>query len=82
VEAVRPARVVVDSLAELRLMAQNPLRCRRQVLMLKSFFAQHETTALLLDETQRENDHQVQTLVHGVIELQMRNPEWSNTAAP
>lgn len=79
VQSVRPARVVVDSLAELRLMAQNPLRFRRQVLMVKSFFAQHETTALLLDETQKETDPQVQTLVHGVIELQMRNPEYGPT---
>ncbi len=79
IEAVRPMRIVVDSLAELRLMAQSPLRFRRQILMLKSFFAQYETTALLLDETQRETDHQVQTLVHGVIELQMRNPEYGPT---
>jgi circadian clock protein KaiC len=79
IEAVRPRRIVIDSLAELRLMAQNPLRFRRQVLMLKSFFATFETTALLLDETQKESDPQVQTLVHGVIELQMRNPEYGPT---
>ncbi|HTV51327.1 MAG TPA: ATPase domain-containing protein [Steroidobacteraceae bacterium] len=79
VERVRPDRVVIDSLAELRLMAQNPLRFRRQVLALKSFFAQFATTALLLDETQRETDPPVQTLVHGVIELQMRNPEYGPT---
>jgi circadian clock protein KaiC len=79
VEQVRPDRVVIDSLAELRLMAQNPLRFRRQVLALKSFFAQFETTTLLLDEAQRDTDPPVQTLVHGVIELQMRNPEYGPT---
>ncbi len=79
VERVRPRRIVLDSLAELRLMAQNPLRFRRQVLALKSFFARYDTTALLLDETQKEADPQIQTLVHGVIELQMRNPEYGPT---
>lgn len=79
IERVRPKRVVLDSLAELRLMAQNPLRFRRQILSLKSFFAQLETTALLLDETMREGDPHVQTIVHGVIELQMRNPEYGPT---
>lgn len=79
IERIRPARVVIDSLAELRLMAQNPLRFRRHVLALKSFFAQHSTTALLLDETHKETEPQVQTLVHGVIELQMRNPEFGPT---
>ena len=79
VAQVKPLRIVLDSLAELRLMAQNPLRFRRQVLALKSFFSQYQTTALLLDETPKETDPQVQTLVHGVIELQMRNPEYGPT---
>jgi circadian clock protein KaiC len=79
VESVRPTRIVIDSLAELRLMAQNPLRFRRQVLVLKSFFASFQTTALLLDETFKETEPQVQTLVHGVLELQMRNPEYGPT---
>ncbi len=79
VSEVKPDRVVIESLAELRLMAQNPLRFRRQVLALKSFFAQFATTTLLLDETQRDIDPPVQTLVHGVIELQMRNPEYGPT---
>jgi circadian clock protein KaiC len=78
-ESVRPMRIVIDSLAELRLMAQNPLRFRRQVLLLKSFFAQLQTTALLLDEMIKDSEPQVQTLVHGVIELQMRNPEYGPT---
>jgi circadian clock protein KaiC len=76
---IRPKRVVIDSLAELRLLAQNPLRFRRQVLNLKSFFSQQETTVLLLDEHDVDTEPQVQTLVHGVIELQMRNPEFGPT---
>lgn len=40
VEAFSPSRVVFDSLSELRLLAQSPLRYRRQVLAIKHFFAQ------------------------------------------
>ncbi|MET0658542.1 MAG: ATPase domain-containing protein, partial [Steroidobacteraceae bacterium] len=76
---IRPKRIVLDSLAELRLLAQNPLRFRRQILNLKSFFTQHEATVLLLDEHNEDTEPQVQTLVHGVIELQMRNPEFGPT---
>lgn len=76
---IRPKRVVLDSLAELRLLAQNPLRFRRQILNLKSFFTQQEATVLLLDEHNEDTEPQVQTLVHGVIELQMRNPEFGPT---
>jgi circadian clock protein KaiC len=75
----RPRRVVIDSLAELRLLAQNPLRFRRQILNLKSFFSSNDTTVLLLDEHNPDTEPQVQTLVHGVIELQMRNPEFGPT---
>ena len=79
IERIRPKRVVIDSLAELRLMAQNPLRFRRQILNLKTFFAKHSATVLLIDEHSPETEPQVQTLVHGVIELQMRNPEYGPT---
>jgi circadian clock protein KaiC len=76
---IRPRRIVIDSLAELRLLAQNPLRFRRQILNLKSFFSRHEATVLLLDEHNPDTEPQVQTLVHGVVELQMRNPEFGPT---
>lgn len=54
VEKTDPARVVLDSLSELRLLAQNPLRYRRQVLALKHFFARRNCTVLMLDDRTAE----------------------------
>jgi circadian clock protein KaiC len=50
IEELQPDRVAFDSLAEIRLLAQDPLRYRRQVLALKQFFAGRRSTALLLDD--------------------------------
>jgi circadian clock protein KaiC len=71
VNEVRPHRVVFDSLSELRLVAQNSLRYRRQVLALKQFFASRECTVLLLDDQTggREDDH-LQSIAHGVVTLE------------
>src|SRR6478609_4254990 len=49
VEALAPARIVLDSLSELRLLAQSPLRYRRQILALKHFFSGRKSTVVLLD---------------------------------
>jgi circadian clock protein KaiC len=71
VERVAPARVVFDSLSEIRLLAQGPLRFRRQVLALKHYFAQHNCTVLFLDDlTQNETDLSLHSLAHGVIRLE------------
>jgi circadian clock protein KaiC len=71
VERVRPSRIVFDSLSELRLLARDPLRYRRQILALKDFFAGRETTVLLLDDhAGGEGDRQLQSLAHGVILLE------------
>lgn len=71
INQVRPHRVVLDSLSELRLIAQNPLRYRRQVLALKQFFAGHDCTVLLLDDQTggHEDDH-LQSIAHGVVVLE------------
>jgi circadian clock protein KaiC len=75
VHRLRPSRVVLDSLAEVRLLAQNTLRYRRQVLALKHIFATHGCTVLLLDDhTTSSDDLTLQSLVHGVIELQRYSP--------
>ncbi|MDT0130919.1 circadian clock protein KaiC, partial [Acinetobacter baumannii] len=50
VDELRPVRVVFDSLSEVRLLAQNPLRYRRQILALKQFFSARACTVLLLDD--------------------------------
>jgi circadian clock protein KaiC len=71
VNEYRPQRVVLDSLSELRLIAQNTLRYRRQVLALKQFFGGHECTVLMLDDRTGsfEDDH-LQSIAHGVVILE------------
>lgn len=70
-------RLVIDSLAELRLVAQNPLWYRRQILALKQHFAARGCTALLLDEAGGETlGFKVQTIAHGVLSLGQMVPEF------
>jgi len=67
----RPQRLVIDSLAELRLIAQNPLRYRRQILALKQYLSDRDCTVLMLDDrTGGGESDQVQTVAHGVIMLE------------
>jgi circadian clock protein KaiC len=66
-----PTRVVFDSLSEMRLLAQNPLRYRRQILALKHFFTGRKCTVLLLDDlTSNAQDLQLHSITHGVILLE------------
>ena len=66
-----PVRVVFDSLSEMRLLARDPLRFRRQILAIKQFFAGRRGTVLLLDDkTSPEGDLQLHSLAHGVIVLE------------
>lgn len=75
VDQVRPQRVVLDSLSEIRLLAQSSLRYRKQILALKQFFAGRRITVLLLDDRTAEvNDLQLQSVPHGVIELERYTP--------
>src|SRR5687767_4331492 len=77
VDARKPSRVVFDSLSEMRLLAQHPLRYRRQVLALKQFFIGRDCTVLLLDDrTAADNDLQLHSLAHGVISLQHHAQEY------
>jgi circadian clock protein KaiC len=71
VAAVEPTRVVFDSLSEMRLLAQNSLRYRRQILALKHFFGGRRCTVLLLDDlSSKQEDLQLHSIAHGVITLQ------------
>jgi circadian clock protein KaiC len=72
VEATHPTLVVFDSLSEMRLLAQDPLRYRRQILALKQFFVGRNTTVLLLDDmtASAERDMQLHSLCHGVVTLE------------
>lgn len=70
IERVGPDRLVIDSLSEFRLLAQDPIRYRRQLLALKQFFIGRKTTVLLLDDhTPSGDDQQVMSVVHGVLRL-------------
>lgn len=71
IEGLNPTRVVIDSLSELRLLSQSPLRYRRQVLALKHFFSRHECTVILLDDlTAPDKDLQLHSIAHGVVLLE------------
>jgi circadian clock protein KaiC len=71
VERIQPRRVVFDSLSEMRLLARDPLRYRRQILALKQYFAGRQCTVLLLDDrTATASDLQVRSIAHGVVELE------------
>ncbi len=77
VERVEPSRVVFDSLSELRLLAQNSLTYRRQIMALKQFFLGRKCTALLLDDrTVGGQDIQLQSIAHGVLSLEQLAPEY------
>lgn len=71
VDASKPARVVVDSLSELRLLAQSPVRYRRQILALKHLFSTRQVTVLILDDKGATgSDLQLHSIAHGVISLE------------
>ncbi|HEV7446143.1 MAG TPA: ATPase domain-containing protein, partial [Steroidobacteraceae bacterium] len=77
VERLNPRRVVFDSLSEMRLLAQDPLRYRRQILALKHFFSDRECTVLLLDDkTSEPTDLQLHSIAHGVISLEQEAREF------
>ncbi|MDD2877329.1 MAG: ATPase domain-containing protein [Acidiphilium sp.] len=71
VRETNPTRVVFDSLSEMRLLAQSPLRYRRQILALKHFFAGRRCTVILLDDlSSAQNDLQLHSISHGVVLLE------------
>jgi circadian clock protein KaiC len=77
VDRIRPSRIVFDSLAEMRLLSQNSLRYRRQVLGLKQYFGGKQCTVVLLDDKTFDTaDLQLHSIVHGVIVLEQLAPEY------
>jgi circadian clock protein KaiC len=71
-DRLKPARMVLDSLSEMRLMAQNPLRYRRQILAFKQHFSSQDCTVVMLDDRSASGqDNQVQSIVHGMVSLQI-----------
>jgi circadian clock protein KaiC len=77
VERVKPSRVIIDSLSEIRLLAQSSLRYRRQILALKHYFAQRDATVMLLDDmTADVDDKTVHSLAHGVVRMEELVPDF------
>ncbi|WEK44919.1 MAG: ATPase domain-containing protein [Candidatus Sphingomonas colombiensis] len=76
-ERIKPSRVVLDSLSEIRLLAQSSLRYRRQILALKHYFSQHHATVLMLDDlTADVMDKTVHSVAHAVIRLEELSPTY------
>ena len=77
VERSKPKRVVIDSLSEIRLLAQNSLRYRRQILALKHYFGKRDATVLLLDDmTADVDDKTVHSVAHGVVRMEELIPDY------
>jgi circadian clock protein KaiC len=76
-EQVQPSRLVIDSLSEIRLLAQSSLRYRRQILALKHYFGQRHATVLMLDDmTADVDDKTVHSVAHGVVRMEQLVPEY------
>ncbi|RKH58622.1 ATPase domain-containing protein [Corallococcus llansteffanensis] len=82
IDRVKPARVVIDSLSEIRLLSREPLRYRRQLLLLKQFFLERECTVLLIDSqgfAGRDSGGILETLIGGLIVLEKTTPAYGTT---
>ena len=82
-EKLKPARIVFDSLSEFRLIAETPLRYRRQLLNLKQAFTKYGATVLLLDDKMDKPgvavDPHVLSLTHGVIDMEQLSPDYGKS---
>jgi circadian clock protein KaiC len=77
IEENRPQRIIIDSLSEIRLLAQSSLRYRRQILALKHFFARNKSTVITLDDLTTESmDKAVHSIAHSVIHLDQLAPNY------
>ena len=79
IEEVKPSRVVIDSLAELRLLSRDATRYRRQLLALKQYFTGRQLTVMLLDDrTSQTQEKQLHSVVHGVVTLERHTREYGS----
>jgi len=80
VQQIQPARVALDSVSELKILSQTPVRYRREILALKQFFAGRKCTVLILDDlTAQEGEQQLQSIAHGVIRMDREPREYGTT---
>ena len=76
---VKPKRMVIDSMTELKLMSQSPIKFRRQILAFKQYFNTQGITVLFLDDkTSSISDEEIQSIVHGVVKLEQLAPEYGS----
>ncbi|MGZ3304437.1 MAG: ATPase domain-containing protein [Asticcacaulis sp.] len=78
IERYNPSRVIIDSLSEIKLIANSALRFRRQALALKTFFTGRECTVFFLNDKTSvgDDDLQVESIAHGVLSLDQLSPEY------
>ncbi len=77
IDRYKPSRLVLDSLSEMRLLAQSSLRYRRQVLALKQLFLGRNCTVMMLDDRTAEGpDQQLHSIAHAVISLEAKSPAY------
>jgi circadian clock protein KaiC len=79
VERLKPARVVLDSVSELRILSETNARYRREILGLKQFFAGKQCTVLVLDDRTSLHEQQLQSIAHGVIGMERERREYGDT---
>ena len=79
VERRKPSRLVIDALSEVRMLANDPLRYRRQVLSLKEYAPENCTVMLLDDRSSRYADLELHSIVHGVVSMGRVPREYGKT---
>jgi len=80
VERIRPSRVALDSVSELKILSQTMARYRREILGFKQFFVGRGCTVLVLDDrTSTENEQQLQSIAHGVLRMERETREYGAT---
>jgi len=80
VERIKPTRVALDSVSELRILSQTTARYRREILGFKQFFVGKGCTVLVLDDrTSSENEQQLQSIAHGVIRMERTTRDYGAT---
>lgn len=79
VDRRRPTRLVIDALSEVRMLAKDPLRYRRQVLSLKQYAPEDCTVMLLDDRSSRYEDLELHSIVHGVVSLDRVSRDYGKT---
>lgn len=79
VDRRKPSRLVIDALSEVRMLAKDPLRYRRQVLSLKEYAPQSCTVMLLDDRSSRYADLELHSIVHGVVSMSRVSREYGKT---